>query len=238
MSCFTPISCPKCSSCQIKKNGKKPNNKQNYLCKCCGRQFIGDHALTYRGCHSKISQRILIMLVRGCGIRDIAAIEKVSCTKVLSVLLNVRDVELPHHCFYESIEIDEFWTFVGRKSKRVWLIYAFDRVSKKIISYVWGKRNSETVMRLKIQLCKSQISFRYVYSDRWICFRKIFKGYPHYLGRKYTIGIEGNHCLLRHRIRRFFRKSCNFSKSLKYHFSAFRLMIWFSLLGCLSGLIL
>ena len=57
---------------------------------------------------------------------------------LVSVLLNVRDVELPHHCFYEPIEIDEFWIFVGRKSKRVWLIYAFDRVSKKIISYVWG----------------------------------------------------------------------------------------------------
>jgi transposase-like protein len=29
-----------------KKNGKKIDGKQNYYCNDCGRQFIGNHALT------------------------------------------------------------------------------------------------------------------------------------------------------------------------------------------------
>ena len=37
----------------------KSYGKQNYQCKDCRRQFIGDHALTYHGCHSKIEDIIL-----------------------------------------------------------------------------------------------------------------------------------------------------------------------------------
>ena len=42
--------------------------------KKCARQFIGDHNLTYKGCHSCINQKIKLMLVRGVGIRDISEI--------------------------------------------------------------------------------------------------------------------------------------------------------------------
>jgi transposase-like protein len=64
--------CPDCWGAKIKRNGKKSCKKQNYLCKSCGRQFIGDHALSYKGWHSALIHKILLMLVRGIGIRDIA----------------------------------------------------------------------------------------------------------------------------------------------------------------------
>ena len=80
--------CPDWQSTKIKKNGKK----QNYLCKNCGRQFIGDHALTNKGCSSKLIQKILLMLVHGIGIRDISKIEEVSVKKVLSVLVNSNKI--------------------------------------------------------------------------------------------------------------------------------------------------
>jgi transposase-like protein len=70
------LHCPDCQSTKVKKNGKKISKKQNYLCKNCGRQFIGDHALRYKGCHSCLIQKILTMPVRGIGIRDIAEIKK------------------------------------------------------------------------------------------------------------------------------------------------------------------
>ncbi|MDR1445013.1 MAG: IS1 family transposase, partial [Treponema sp.] len=43
------MTCPRCQSHNISRNGKKSNGKQNYLCKDCGRQFISDHEMTYRG---------------------------------------------------------------------------------------------------------------------------------------------------------------------------------------------
>jgi hypothetical protein len=43
--------CPGCRSANVKRTGKKSSKKQNYFCKNCGRQFIGNHALSYKGCH-------------------------------------------------------------------------------------------------------------------------------------------------------------------------------------------
>jgi transposase-like protein len=93
------LHCPDCQSTKVKKNGKKISKKQNYLCKDCGRQFIGDHALRYKGCHSDLIQKILMMLVRGIGIRDIAEIEKISIRKVLSVLVNSRHLIRPKQAY-------------------------------------------------------------------------------------------------------------------------------------------
>jgi transposase-like protein len=73
-----PLLSPDCQSAKIKKNGSKKSQKQNYLCKNCSRQFIGDHALSYKGCQSELNHKILLMPARGVGIRDVAKIEKVS----------------------------------------------------------------------------------------------------------------------------------------------------------------
>ncbi|MCU4613675.1 IS1 family transposase, partial [Acinetobacter parvus] len=47
----------------------------------------------------------------------------------------------------------------------------------------------------------------------------------------FTVGIEGNNCKIRHRIRRGFRRSCNFSKKLETppgnHFKAFDLTFFY-----------
>ena len=88
--------CPNCQSAKVVKNGKKPNGKQNYLCKNegCGRQFIGDHNLTYKGCHSNINRKIILMLVRGVGIRDISKIEEVSIGKAYTVAIEGNNCKL------------------------------------------------------------------------------------------------------------------------------------------------
>ena len=78
------INCPNCPSLSI--NGIKSYGKQNYQCKDCKRQFIGDHALPYHGCYSKIEGSIRLMTVRGRGVRDIAVIASVSTGKVLSTI--------------------------------------------------------------------------------------------------------------------------------------------------------
>jgi transposase-like protein len=84
MEITVTLHCPDCQSTNIKKTGRKSYGKQNYLCEKCGRQFTGDHSLCYKGCHSGPIRKILLMPVRGIGVRDIAEIEKVSIKKVLS----------------------------------------------------------------------------------------------------------------------------------------------------------
>jgi hypothetical protein len=38
---------------------------------------------------------------------------------------------------YDCLEIDEFWTYVGKKKNQVWLIYAYHRESGEIVAFVW-----------------------------------------------------------------------------------------------------
>ena len=57
------------------------------------------------------------------GIRNIAAIADISIFKVLSILIGINYSLKPKHRHYESLEIDEFYTFVGSKKNKLWLIY-------------------------------------------------------------------------------------------------------------------
>ena len=116
------LTCPQRKSINIVKNGKK-TKKQNYLCNACSRQFIGDHALSYKGAHSNTITLMMRMLVRGCGIRDISVILNISLSKVLKNLEKQQVVLQPKHSFYDQLEVDEFWTYVGKKSHKKWLIY-------------------------------------------------------------------------------------------------------------------
>ena len=52
----------------------------------CAKQFIGDHNLTYSGCHSKIVKLILILLIHCCRIRDIFKITRFSIGQILKTL--------------------------------------------------------------------------------------------------------------------------------------------------------
>ena len=96
------IQCPCCQGTNIKKNGFSRNQKQKYLCKDCRHNFIGDHALTYKGCHSQIKQRVLHMLAEHCGIRQITRLEKISCGKVISILVTSLYHSQPKQQHYEQ----------------------------------------------------------------------------------------------------------------------------------------
>jgi transcription elongation factor Elf1 len=80
------LSCPHCQATKIKKNGNKSSGKQNYMCKNCGRQLIGDHALNYKRASFHAEKTHLIDELRGVGVRDMSEIEDISIVKVWSAL--------------------------------------------------------------------------------------------------------------------------------------------------------
>jgi IS1 family transposase len=76
------------------------------------------------------------------------------------------------------------------------------------VAYAWGKRDLKTAQRLRNKLFKLDVSFGYICTDDWQSFVTIFKADNHVIGKAHTVGIEGNNCRLRHRIRGIFRKTC------------------------------
>ena len=167
------------------------------------------------------------MLVRGIGIRDIAEIESISIKKVLSVLVKSNKDIRPKQTHYNELEIDEFWTYVGKKKNKVWLIYAYHRETGEIVAWVWGKRNLKTARALRVKLKEFGVTYDTIYTDDWKSFITAFKSDNHIVGKANTVGIEGNNCRLRHRIRRAFRRTCCFSKKLFNHLKAFELAFFY-----------
>ena len=165
--------------------------------------------------------------MRGCGIRDVAVILEVSIGKVLKTLIKNNYNFQPKQKHYTCLEVDELWTFVGSKQNRQWLIYAYDRDNGEIVAYVWGDRSAKTAKRLRAKLIELKITYDYIATDDWNSFVKTFSNDTHSVGKQYTVGIEGNNCRLRHRMRRIFRKSCNFSKKLLNHFKAFKMTVYY-----------
>jgi IS1 family transposase/transposase-like protein len=227
MKLTTELSCPHCQSKSIKKNGKKYNGKQNYRCKGCGRQFIAEEDKSYNGCRAGIEELVKRMFVRGSGIRDISFVLLISIKKVLEVLTTSIYQITPQKRHYDRLEIDEFWTYVGKKSNKIWLIYAYHRDSGEIVSFVWGKRDLKTANKLRKRLNRLGITYDRIGTDDWQSFITAFLEDTHDVGKEFTVGIEGNNCTFRHRIRRAFRKTCCFSKKLRNHWKAFNMVFFY-----------
>jgi IS1 family transposase len=183
--------------------------------------------MTCRGCLSGIVTLVKIMLVRGIGIRDISAVLRISITKVLKVLKSTNYSINPKLSHYDCLEVDEFWTYAGKKKNKVWLIYAYYRESGEIKAYVRRGRDIKTAQKLREQIKELGISYDWIATDNWESFLSVFGKEKHEVGKGYTVGIEGNNCRLRHRIRRVFRRTCCFSKKLLNHWKAFDMAFFY-----------
>jgi IS1 family transposase/transposase-like protein len=221
------IICPHCGSKSIKRNGKKSNGKQNYYCKDCKKQFIADHERIYKGSSQAVTDKVRLMMCRGVGVRDIAEIEGISIWKVPRILVTAVVHLIPQKRHYERLEADEFWTYAGEKKHKKWLIYAYDRSGGEVVAFIWGKRDYKTAHKLRRRLMKPGITYDSIATDDWDSFIKTFAPDKHFVGKQYTVGIEGNNCRLRHRIRRAFRRTCCFSKKMLNHVKAFMLAIYY-----------
>ena len=52
----------------------------------------------------------------------------------------------------DEAEVDEMWSFVGRKKEPRWLWHAIDHRSGKVLAYVFGRRQDEVVVKLQTLL--------------------------------------------------------------------------------------
>lgn len=145
--------------------------------------------------------QILHIRVRGSGVRDIAELKRVSIDNVLRTLSQSKYQLQAQQNYYGTLEVDEFWTFVGNKQNKQWLIYVYHQETGEIVAHVWGKRDLVTARRLKARLKQLRISYAHISSDHWDSFVTTFKNCKQLIGKFFTVAIEGNIFRLRHRIR-------------------------------------
>ena len=217
------IYCPHCYSYAVVKNGKKATGQQNFLCKNCGKQFL--HEYLYWGADPAKKQLIRRMLVRGSGIRDIAQVLGVSQGCVLRQLEQQAEQTAlkPEKLHYQKLQIDELWSYVGKKKRKRWFMYAYCPESKEIVAMVCGGRSAATARKLYRKIKHLQVDW--YCTDNWRAFAKVLPYEGHLIGKKFTKAIEGVNTNLRTRNRRMMRKTTCFSKSEANHLHAMKLSI-------------
>jgi insertion element IS1 protein InsB len=115
----------------------------------------------------------------------------------------------------EEAEVDELWSYVGKKHEQRWLWHAIDHRSGKVLAYVFGRRKDEVFLKLKALLEPFGIT-RY-YTDYWGAYTRHLATDEHQPGKRNTQKIERKHLTLRTRIKRLVRKTICFSKSIQMH---------------------
>lgn len=106
----------------------------------------------YKGCVPDTQKQILNMTINGSGIRDTCRVLNISKGKVISTIAkqedqlvsvnpNIRqllseggDMAASILPACEEAELDEQWSFVGRKSQQRWLWYAVDHRTNTVLA--------------------------------------------------------------------------------------------------------
>jgi insertion element IS1 protein InsB len=99
----------------------------------------------------------------------------------------------------EAAEVDEMWSYVGKKHEPRWLWHALDHGTGKILAYVFGRRRDEVFLRLKTLLMPFGIT-RF-FTDHWGAYARQLPPGSHSPGKRNTQQIERKHLTLRTRIK-------------------------------------
>ena len=132
-----------------------------------------------------------------------------------AVEVDIVQVEEPAKTEIEESELDEMWSFVGKKTNPRWLWHAIDRSTGQVLAYVFGRRKDEVFLQLKQLLLPFGIK-RFC-TDGWGSYERHLPAELHEVGKRKTQKIERKHLRLRTRIKRFTRKTICFSKSELMH---------------------
>jgi insertion element IS1 protein InsB len=229
---FIAVRCPHCQSDQIVKRGKTARGTQRYLCQnilCAKGSFLLDYC--NRGCVPEVKHLIIDMSLNASGVRDTARSLQISTNTVLhelrkkaAVLESVNTGLLRTlHSTETTVnierageaEMDEMWSFVGKKGHQRWLWHAIDHHTGAVLAYVFGRRKDEVFLRLKALLEPFGLT-RY-FTDHWGAYTRHLESDVHSPGKRNTQNIERTHLTLRTRIKRLVRKTICFSKSTQMH---------------------
>src|SRR5438105_15600047 len=99
-----------------------------------------------------------------------------------------RSEELDRRRGLTSEELDEMWSYVGKKKAPRWLWHAIDHRSGKVLAYVFGQRQEEVFLKLKTLLEPFGLT-RYA-TDYWGAYPRHLDAHEPQPGKRTTQKME------------------------------------------------
>jgi insertion element IS1 protein InsB len=134
----------------------------------------------------------------------------------------------PVHLLRPEAEVDELWSFVGRRADKQWLWLAFDKESRQVLAFFGGDRSRESTRKLWQRIPAPYREPATFYSDDWGAYKGVIPAERQVVCGKEsgkTCGVERFNSTLRQRVSRPVRKTLSFSKKLENHIGAIKYFI-------------
>ena len=122
-----------------------------------------------------------------------------------------------------ALEIDEQWSYVGKKSNQRWLWLAINHYTSELLAYTLGPRTDTSLIQLKRLLAPFNITT--YFTDGLGAYQRALPPEQHVIGKRNTQKIERLFLTFRTRIKRLARKTICFSKSQYMHDTVIGLFI-------------
>jgi insertion element IS1 protein InsB len=230
--------CPQCGSTWYKRNGHIHTGKHNHRCKLCGRAFVlnPEHPVITE------EQRTLIkrLLLERISLRGICRAVRVGLRWLLQFMVE-RFKVAPEHLYVEppvgtravilqrlKTEVDELWSFVGKKADRHWGWIAMDAATRQVIAFHVGDRSSQSAQALWEQIPAVYQEHALFYTDHYAVYTGVIPSAQHRASSKLartTNHVERFNCTLRQRVSRLVRATLSFSKKLSNYIGAIKYFI-------------
>ncbi|MEQ9262022.1 MAG: IS1 family transposase [Owenweeksia sp.] len=214
--------CPACRTICVK-NGIQPNGKQRYFCKTCKKSFqIAYQNKAYR---HRTNKEIIVHLKEGVGIRGISRILEISASTVLKRIKQISSqIEKPAIPLNKEYEMDELCTYIGNKSRRMWIAYAIRKDTRKVVDFKVGRRNNRTLGKVIDTLTLS--SATKIYTDRLHIYKNLIDKAVHKVKNRGINYIERKNLTLRTHLKRLNRRTICYSKSITMLKACLKIYFW------------
>ena len=225
-----PISVPPCSRCaatHVVRNGVNSVGTPTFRCRACGHRFVANP----RKGPIPEDQRSLIrrLLRERLSLRAIVRIVGVS-RSWLQRFVNALYAETPWEpgplkkkAGQVRIEVDEMWSFIGKKEEPWWVWTAQDSRTRQVVGMAVGERDAFTARCLWESLPAEYRERAIVATDLLPVYQAIVPERWHATGEKgsgLTNHVERFFGTVRQRCGRLVRKTLSFSRKMENHVGA------------------
>jgi insertion element IS1 protein InsB len=123
-----------------------------------------------------------------------------------------------------TFEVDELWTYIGRKEDEYWIAYALNRQTRQVVDFIIGKRTKATLKELIDRLLL--LNPKIIRTDRLTVCRRIIPKAIHRSGSYCINWIERKNLTIRTHLKRLSRRTICFNRSAVMLESCLKLYFW------------
>ena len=159
------------------------------------------------------------------GIRSTARVLKINPNTVIKRIIEIAKQCKPPIIQQSRVyEVDEMKTFIRKKKKPIWIVYALDKETKQVVSFNVGRRTKNTVKKVINYLLVTNA--KAIYTDKLNLYNGLINQAIHKTKRFGTNYIERKNLSLRTHIKRLNRKTICYSKSQVVLVSVLKIYFW------------